>query len=186
MLLQQCQALLSIDLEIAADEPSEYLKAQPTTPTAWSVLTSCPYIEMLAEGWRPKPDDTGALVFTVPLGNGAATMIHLEDLGHYARWIFDNASESTGLNLEVATAHVSLDDLVTATQKVTGRTAKAIRKTPEKYYANDPQVKLAYGTDGKDSTLLSVSENLTGFFHVWRDGWRRGTTSCWTGFYRHE
>lgn len=92
----------------------DYLKSQPTVPTAWSVLTSCPYIEMFAEGWRPKQDERGTWVFTTPLGNGAAPVIHFEDTGRYARCIVDNPVESTGLNLEVATAHVSLDSLVLA------------------------------------------------------------------------
>ncbi|KAJ8103356.1 hypothetical protein POJ06DRAFT_219618 [Lipomyces tetrasporus] len=153
---------------------TEYLKSQPQSPLAWSVLSSCPYIEMLSENWRPKKDKTGTYVFAVPLGYGASPLIHLEDLGHYARWIFDNPAESKGINLEVATCHVGLDDLVQTFQKVTGKPARAVRMTPEEYFANgyeplDTDKKLAYGTDGSDSTLMTAGQNFIGFFYLWRD-----------------
>ncbi|KAH6871534.1 hypothetical protein B0T10DRAFT_417228 [Thelonectria olida] len=153
---------------------TEYLKSQPTSPVAWSVLSSCPYIEMLSENWRPKKDESGTYVFAVPLGNGASPMIHLEDLGLYARWIFDNPAASTGINLEVATTHVSLDDLVQTFQNVTGKPVRAVRLTPEEYFAGgyeplDTDKKLGYGTDGSDGTLQTAGQNFIGFFNVWRD-----------------
>lgn len=155
---------------------TEYLKAQPTEPMAWSVLSSCPYIEMLQAGggWSPNKDETGAWVFSVPLGDGAAPMIHLDDLGKYARWIFDNRLESNGKNLEVATCHVSLKDLVETFQRVTGEPAKALDLTLEEYFAGgthnlNPDKKLAHGLDNPDSTVMTARENFTGFHHVWRD-----------------
>ncbi|KAG0652456.1 hypothetical protein D0Z07_0046 [Hyphodiscus hymeniophilus] len=156
---------------------TEYLKSQPTSPMAWSVLSSCPYIEMTQGGgsWGPRKDESDTWVFSVPLGNGAAPMIHLEDLGKYARWIFDNRSESNGMNLEVATCHVSLKDLVEAFQNVTGKPAKSLDLTPEEYFSRkdlnnvNPDMKLAHGTDGSDSTVMTARENFTGFHHVWRD-----------------
>lgn len=155
---------------------SEYLKSQPTTRMAWSVLSSCPYIEMLqgGGGWGPTKDETGTWVFSVPLGDGAAPMISLEDLGKYARWIFDNPSESNGINLEVATCQVSLKDLVEVFPRVTGQPARADYFTPEEYFALnkhhiDPNIKLAHGTDGSDSTIMTFAQNFTGFYHVFRD-----------------
>ncbi|KFA69276.1 hypothetical protein S40285_09376, partial [Stachybotrys chlorohalonatus IBT 40285] len=126
---------------------AEYLKSQPTFPVAWSVLSSCPYIEMLSESWRAWKDEIGTYIFAVPLGNGASPMIHLHDLGLYARWIFDRPEESSGFNLEVATAHVALEGLVQTFQKVTGKTVTAVRVTPEEYFAGsyeciDPNHKL--------------------------------------------
>ncbi|KFA80086.1 hypothetical protein S40288_09814 [Stachybotrys chartarum IBT 40288] len=153
---------------------TEYLKSQPTSPVAWSVLSSCPYIEMLSESWRPKKDKTGTYVFAAPLGNGASPMIHLHDLGLYARWIFDRPEESSGFNLEVATAHVDLEGLVQTFQKVTGKAATAVRVTPEEYFAGsyegiDPDQQLGYAVDGSDGTLQTAGQNFTGFFKVWRD-----------------
>ncbi len=50
-------------------------------------------------------------------------MISLDDLGRYAKWIFDNPEKSDGLDLEVATADVTWDDIVSSFQKVTGKKA---------------------------------------------------------------
>jgi hypothetical protein len=144
---------------------------------AWSILSSCPYIEMLQTGggWAPKKDENGTYVFSLPLGDGAAPMIHLEDLGRYARWIFDNISESNGINLEVVTCHVGLTELVEVFQRVTGEPAKIARFTPEEYFAREkqdlnPDLKLPYGTSTPDDTVMTVAENFTGFHWVWRDG----------------
>ncbi|OBT41212.1 hypothetical protein VE00_08099 [Pseudogymnoascus sp. WSF 3629] len=153
---------------------TEYLKSQPTSPVAWSVLSSCPYLEMLSENWRPKKDDSGSYVFAVPLGDGTVPMIHLEDLGLYCRWIFDNPVESKGINLEVATTHIGLNDLVRTFQEVTGKPTTAVFLTPEEYFAGgyeplDIDKKLGYGTDGSDKTLQTAGQNFIGFFNVWRD-----------------
>jgi hypothetical protein len=155
---------------------AEYLKSQPTTPMAWSVLSSGPYLEMLqgGGGWGPNKDEAGTYVFAVPIGDGAAPMIYLEDLGKYARWIFDNRSESSGKNLEVATCQVGLKDLVEDFQRVTGEPAKAVYFTPEEYFARegqaiDPNIKLAHGTSPSDNTIMTFGENFTGFFHDFRD-----------------
>ena len=152
----------------------EYLKSQATSPVAWSVLSSCPYLEMLSENWRPKKDESGTYVFAVPLGDGTVPVIHLEDLGQYCCWIFDNPVESKGINLEVATTHVGLDDLVQKFQEVTGKPARAVLLTPEEYFADgyeplDIDKKLGYGTDGSDGTLQTAGQNFIGFFNVWRD-----------------
>ncbi|KAH6698307.1 hypothetical protein BKA61DRAFT_709988 [Leptodontidium sp. MPI-SDFR-AT-0119] len=153
---------------------TEYLKSQPTSPVAWSVLSSCPYLEMLSENWRPKKDESGTYVFAVPLGDGTVPVIHLEDLGLYCRWIFGNPIESKGINLEVATTHVGLEDLVQKFQEVTGKPARAVLLTPEEYFAGgyeplDIEKKLGYGTDGSDGTLQTAGQNFIGFFNVWRD-----------------
>jgi hypothetical protein len=68
----------------------DYLKAQPTTPMAWSVITSCLYIEGLREILQPfpNPEEPGTMIFAAPLGCGRCPLIHLEDYGQYARWIF--------------------------------------------------------------------------------------------------
>jgi hypothetical protein len=65
----------------------------------WSILTSGPYMEMLSLLWSPYHDaTTDTYEFQVPLGDGAIPMIHLDDLGEYARWIFDHPERSSGTN----------------------------------------------------------------------------------------
>lgn len=73
----------------------------------WSILTSGPYMEMMHLMWAPHYEkETSTYVFQVPLDKGAIPMIHLEDLGRYARWIFDNPQKSTG-------THYSLCSMIT-------------------------------------------------------------------------
>jgi hypothetical protein len=52
---------------------------------------------------RPGKNADGTYVFAAPPLSSAVPFICLEDIGHYARWIFDSASESIGLNLKAAT-----------------------------------------------------------------------------------
>jgi len=65
---------------------ADYISAQPTTPMAWTVLTSCMYMEGLSEFLQPFPDreDPSTLVFAAPPGEGKCPLIHLEDYGLYA------------------------------------------------------------------------------------------------------
>lgn len=67
----------------------DFLKAQPTTPMAWSSLTACLYVEGLYELLQPfpNPQDPGSFVFAVPLGDARCPLIYLEDYGQYARWL---------------------------------------------------------------------------------------------------
>lgn len=153
----------------------DFISAQPTFPMAWSVLSSCPYIEMLSESWSPTKDESGTYIFNVPLGSGSAPMIDLDDLGSYARWIFDNPYKSIGFNLEVATCQVSLAGLVEAFTKVTGKTAKGEYLSIDEYLSKraragfDPEVKLAHSGDPKDPTVQTFRQNFSGFYNVFRD-----------------
>ncbi|KAH6700635.1 hypothetical protein BKA61DRAFT_705605 [Leptodontidium sp. MPI-SDFR-AT-0119] len=72
--------------------------------------------------------------------------------------IFGNPVESKGINLEVATTYVGLEDLVQKFQEVTGKPVRVMLLTPEEYFAGgyeplDIKKKLGYGTDGLDGTL---------------------------------
>jgi len=100
------------------------MKAQPQTPMAWSVLTTGPYVEMLNETQRPEQDKDGVYVFSAPLEEGAVPYIHLDDLGQYARWIFDTPFESIGLDLKVATEHIGYAQLADDFTAVTGMPAR--------------------------------------------------------------
>jgi hypothetical protein len=137
---------------------------------AWSILTSGPYMELLFQLLKPKVDiSTGEYVFTAPLASGAIPLIHLEDLGHYALWIFDNPEKSTGLNLEIATEHVGWDYLASTFTAVTGKPARFDDVDPEKFVlpqGND--VKVGYGANQNDPTLLTYKENFGGWFASFR------------------
>ena len=158
----------------------DYLSAQPTTPMIWTVLTSCLYAEGLSEVLRPFPDptDPGTMVFAVPLGDAKCPLIHLEDYGAYARWIFDTPSRSSGLELHVGTEDIAWKDLAAAFTAVTGQKAVYRDVTLDEYFNlgiwPNPNAKIgrsSVGRDGDDddSTLFTIRENFSGFWNTWKD-----------------
>jgi len=153
----------------------DYLFAQPTAPMAWSVLTSCLYIQGLSEILRPFPHPTelGTMVFAAPLGKGKLPLINLDDYGHYARWIFDTPSRSNGLELHVGTEDIAYEDLATVFTEVTGK--KAIYKdvTLDEYFKlgifKEPEDKVGHSVSPNDPTLFTYRENFSGFWNTWKD-----------------
>lgn len=155
---------------------SDWMSAQPTTPMNWSVLTSSPYMEMLSEFLKPiKSPEDPTYVFAAPLGEGAVPFIHLDDLGLYARWIFDHPEESRGLDLEIATEHVHFGDLAKTFTEVTGKPAKYQPVSLDTYFEvaseftpYDVHARIG-GTIVKeeDETLVTWVQNFTGFWNVW-------------------
>ncbi|MCJ1239841.1 hypothetical protein MMC14_007839 [Varicellaria rhodocarpa] len=157
----------------------DYLSAQPTTPMAWSILTSCLYIEGLSEVLRPFPDptDPNTMVFSVPLGDAKCPLIHLDDYGAYARWILDTPDRSNGLDLHVATEDIAWKDLAAAFSAVTGQNAIYKDVTLDEYFTlgiwPDVDAKIGHAGSGggaeEDSTLFTVRENFSGFWNTWKD-----------------
>jgi len=154
---------------------AEYISAQPATPMAWSILTSCQYIEALSEMLRPFPDrnDPGTMVFVAPLGNGKCPLIYLEDYGAYARWIFDHPVWSNGLDLHVATEDISWNDLAAAFTAVTGQKAVYLDVSLDEYFKlgifPNPDAKVGHSASPDDPTLLTYRENFSGFWNTWKD-----------------
>nr|UWK20041.1 NmrA family protein [Trichoderma gamsii] len=153
----------------------DYIAAQPTTPMAWSVLTSCLYIEGLTEILRPFPDpsDPSTLVFAVPLGDGECPLIYLEDYGAYARWLFDNPSRSNGLELHVATEDIAWKDLAAVFTEVTGKKAVYKDVTLDEYFKlgifPEPDAKVGHAANPNEPTLFTFRENFSGFWNTWKD-----------------
>lgn len=154
---------------------ADYISAQPITPMAWTVVTSCMYMEGLSEFLQPFPDreDPSTLVFAAPLGDGKCPLIYLEDYGHYVRWVFDTPSRSSGMQLHVATEDIAWKDLAAAFTKVTGR--KAIYKdlTLDEYFKlpifPNPEMTVGHSTSGENPTLFTFRENFSGFWNMWKD-----------------
>lgn len=153
---------------------ADWMRAQPQKPMTWSVLTTGPYAEMLNETQRPKEDENGVYVFRAPLGDGAVPYIHLDDLGLYVKWIFDNSSESVGLELKIATAHVSYAELAAAFTAVTGKPARYENVSLEKQFANQSSFlpadhKLGSEYEGQDDdTLMTVRENFSAWWRLYQ------------------
>ncbi|KAL7916754.1 hypothetical protein GGI35DRAFT_433954 [Trichoderma velutinum] len=153
----------------------DYIASQPTEPMAWSVLTSCLYIEGLSEILRPfpNPSDPETFVFALPIGTARMPLIYLEDYGSYARWLFDTPERSNGLELHVATEDIAWKDVATAFTEVTGK--KAIYKdvSLDEYFNlgifPQPDAKIGHSADRNDPTLFTFRENFSGFWNTWKD-----------------
>jgi hypothetical protein len=153
---------------------SEFIAAQPTSTLPWTILHSGPYMETLSEMLRPKPvkgDDGETWVFAAPLGDGALPLIVLEDLGWYARWIFDHPERSVGMWLKASTEHVHWADLASTFTAVTGKRAVYKNLTLDEYFASgvfpNAEAKVGHGV-GDDSTLQTYRQNFTGFWNMWK------------------
>jgi hypothetical protein len=153
---------------------AEFIAAQPTGPMRWSMLTSCMYLETLAE-WlapRPSPDDPDVLVFSAPLGPGRPPLIHLADLGRYARWLFDHPERSNGMTLSVATENVGWAYLAETFTRVTGKKAVYKDITLDELFASPafpfPDGKVGHGVSPSDPTLQTYRQNFSGFWNSWK------------------
>lgn len=125
---------------------------------------------------RPQPPNGPGepYLFIAPLGNGAAPLIHLENLGEYALYLFDHPIAANGLDLKVATQHVHWTDLASTFTKVTGKPTKYIDVTLEehldKYYpAGKKAVNHKIGADRKHPTLLTWGENFSGVWNLFKE-----------------
>jgi len=154
---------------------AEFILQQRPKSMTVSVLTSGPYMEMLYEGmFTPITLEDGTLVFAHPMGDGKVPMIHLDDIGRYARWIFDHPEESNGMDLEVATEHVGWHYLVECVQKITGNKAvfkdleqseylakSGISATTPSAWAHVPGASIPGGQ--------TFWENFSGWWSAWHD-----------------
>lgn len=144
-------------------------------PMKWSVLTSCMYLEMFSELLAPFQeviDGENVFVFKAPVGNGTPPMIYLEDLGRYAKWLFDHPDRANGMNLKIATEQVGWADVAKSFTEITGK--KAIFKdiTLEEYFAlplfPNPDAKVGHSVGHDDTTLQSYRQNFSGFWNTWK------------------
>jgi hypothetical protein len=152
-----------------------------------ALFTTGPYIEMaVAKGTLMTPTierdgDTGEDVCTwrVPLtSEGAVAHVSLDDCGYYVRWLFDHQERADGMDLAVAIDHIPYAELAAAFARVTGRPARFIDVSFDDFWAHGPlapraNVSAGYSADAHDPASMSVKDNFTGFWHVWRNS-RKG------------
>lgn len=159
----------------------EYLAAMPTKPMNWSVLATGPYAERL---WEPINNPTkeadGTYVFRLPLGKtGAMPLVALDEVGIYAKWMFEHPGLSAGLHLGVAIAHVSGYDLAAAFEKVTGKKTRYDDIPLQMVMDRLPRGKIgAQGSPGYDDpTLHTAAEHFGPWFGIFVDS--GGNTGLW-------
>jgi len=152
----------------------EWINEQSLSPMKWSILTTGPYMEQMHFMLLPKlkAEPTSGepqFLFEVPLGDGAIPMIHLDDLGEYARWIFDHPEQSAGIELKVATQHVGFKEVAEAFNRVTGKNATYVDVPLKEWLeAHLPDTSSAYQVDAKEAGALTWRESFTGYWNTWR------------------
>lgn len=155
---------------------ADWISAQPNREGGmqWSILTSCMYLETLSQLLAPFKEVVNGeevMVFKAPVGNGRPPMICLEDLGGYAKWIFDHPDEASGMNLRVATALVSWNELAETYAAVTGKKAVFKDVSLDEYFnlgLLDGEMKVGHSA-GEDETLQTYRENFSGFWNTWKE-----------------
>ncbi|KIK63504.1 hypothetical protein GYMLUDRAFT_241974 [Collybiopsis luxurians FD-317 M1] len=88
----------------------------------WSILSTGPYLENICSpllGPLSKCEN-GAVVWTIPTGDGHIPAISLEDIGWWVQYTFDYWSETSGQELKVATEMMTVDQLMKTFTQVTG------------------------------------------------------------------
>ncbi|KAH6658682.1 NmrA family protein [Truncatella angustata] len=103
-------------------------------------------------------------------------LIALDDIGIYNLWIFDNPSESAGIDLQVVTDNVSFGEIAKIFTRVVGK--PAFHKTiPWDQYANSAEpypgasVNWALGPHAlRDESVMSWRDNFGAWWRYWGDG----------------
>ncbi|KAL2829488.1 hypothetical protein BDW59DRAFT_170508 [Aspergillus cavernicola] len=143
-----------------------------------SVFTTGPYMDMLFDGmFVPEEQSDGSFVWENPAADGKIPLIALDDVGVYNLWIFDNPSESAGLDLEVATDQVSFAEIAATFTKVTGKKGVHKRVPLEDYLAKAEPYPGAYSNwtvtepgVPRDESFMTWRENFTPWWRYWSEG----------------
>ena len=97
-------------------------------------------------------------------------------MGIYSLWIFDNPSDSAGLDLEVATEQVSVAQIVDTFTQVTGKKAAHVYVPLEDYLpAAEPYpnawANWATGSDVvRDESSMTWRQNFGAWWQYWSEG----------------
>ncbi|KAI1167653.1 hypothetical protein F5B18DRAFT_396553 [Nemania serpens] len=140
-----------------------------------ALFTTGPYVEMtLGKHTVFAPVVEGdTAVWRVPLARGAVPFTALDDCGFYVKYLFDHPEEADGLNLAVALDHVNFDEYTRAFTSVTGHPARwedvDVRQHLERAFGPKIDEQYGYNTDPTDPAAITLRQNFTAFFEVWRN-----------------
>ncbi|KAH8817141.1 hypothetical protein F5884DRAFT_896828 [Xylogone sp. PMI_703] len=143
-----------------------------------SLLTTGPYMDMLFDGlYVPQEQSDGSFIWENPAeADGKIPLIALDDVGIYSLWIFDNPSQSAGLNLEVATDQVSFTEIANTFTKVTGKKGIHKRVPMEDYLTKAEPYPGAYANWAvkqdvpRDESFMTWRENFRAWWRFWGEG----------------
>ncbi|KAK5725765.1 hypothetical protein LTR15_003955 [Elasticomyces elasticus] len=142
-----------------------------------TLLTTGPYMDMLFDGmYVPKEQSDGSFLWENPAANGKIPLIALDDVGAYSLWIFNNPSDSAGLDLEVATDQISFPEIAAVFTRVTGKKGIHKRVSLEEYLPKAEPYPNAWanwsaGPDVKrDESSMTWRENFSAWWRYWSEG----------------
>lgn len=98
----------------------------------------------------PKAQPDGSFLWAHPLGQGHVPLIALSDFGFFTRYVFDNPSKVSGIDLEIASELVTWQDLVETFEKVTGKKGVYQDVSLEDYFARLPGADNLIAIDATD------------------------------------
>jgi hypothetical protein len=110
------------------------------------------------------------------VADGKIPLIALDDVGVYSLWLFDNPSQSAGLNLEVATDQVSFAEIAATFTKVTGKKGIHKRVPLEGYLDKAEPYPGAYANwavkpdQPRDESFMTWRENFGPWWRYWSSG----------------
>lgn len=112
--------------------------------------------------------EDGTRVFKSPMGyEGSIPLVALDDIGWWARYIFDNAPSTAGKNLKIASEPSNFPHIVETFKRVTGLPAEYEALSMDDYFKlwNGNQIPLA----SDDPKGISWENNFRAWWAMWRD-----------------
>lgn len=159
---------------------AEFILAQNKDPVVHSrmrsaVFTTGPYIEMTIGRATvfPPSVENGEAIWRAPLADGAIPFTAVDDCGVFVKYLFDHSeNEGDGMELQAALDHVTFAEYVRAFTKVTGKPARWIDLDVDQHMENiwgdKADTPCGYNADPKDPASMSLRDNFTGWFNLWR------------------
>ncbi|OJJ78045.1 hypothetical protein ASPBRDRAFT_167476 [Aspergillus brasiliensis CBS 101740] len=156
----------------------KFILAQGQDGMKSTLFSTGPYMDMLMDGmFVPVEQPDGSFVWINPArGDVKLPLIALCDVGTYNLWIFDNPSESAGMDLQVMTDNVSFAEIAKTFTEVTGKPA-VHKSIPFEEYASVAEpypgayVNWALGPDAvRDDSVMSWRDNFGAWWRYWGDG----------------
>ncbi|MGG6267291.1 NmrA/HSCARG family protein [Leptolyngbya sp. AN03gr2] len=140
-----------------------------------TVLQTTSYFENLQSYFAPQPRslDDPTLVFTLPMANKPWTMIALDDIGVFARYIFGHPEQTVGTTLAVASQSITMQEVVETFTEITGIQAVYDPFTVDQFrsfgypgttdLSNMFEFLQTYGCDRDFDWLRKIHPHLTSF-----------------------
>lgn len=113
----------------------------------------------------------GTRVFASPIGDeGVVPFVSLEDIGWWARYVFDNAATTTGRSLGIASQPATFPEIVETFKRVTGLPAEYKPLSMDEYFGlwNGNEVPVANNVTIAEGGT-SWEDNFRAFFAQFRD-----------------